>query len=626
MNIVRNQKGFAMPVIILLIALMAMTAYTVLVQTSNSLGLSYRQSYLQMARVASKAAIDYSQEQFDNATCGNYTGTAEQNMVSNSHYRVTFKSDVLNTSPDGLSKTIQGTGSVYLPKNSVSARYVFSVNSEIVNTFATCKSPDNYSPLLWLDASDTSTLKKVGTVTSSVTPTTSFGMASDTIRDTLEERADDGTTTNAAWQANDLEMHICDPAKFSNAVCTANATKYVNVGFVYSNVNVPKNATITNATITLHCATPSGTSGSTLHRIYGIYQSASNPHPALFTKTGTNQLKTKLATSTLHTTKYDDISENNCQPGNDTQYNVTDLAQEMVNNTNWDPTGTGNGGRMGFGVQYQSGAGSRHLYKDGNNLSISYSTTSVTPANNGDPLGVWVDKSGHSNDAVFAYGTAATRQDNQINAKTVIRFGNGNMLSTLTNPMVNQREMTTFAVVKPNYTTSAADGRVVSGMSTTGTNDTTGGSGIVPLLRNGSGSGISSIYSGNSSTFRTSYNCANCASVPNIFDSRFINSGLNTTDSFLSANGVKVAENDNYQPGNPYTFSIDQLYVGGTRNGSNTGGAGNSYLNGDYAEIIVYDHALSCHQTVSIENYLRSKWNVSASPYADTCPDDVPTL
>lgn len=625
-NLRRSEHGFAMPVIILLIALMAITAYSVLAQSSNSLGLSYRQSYVQMARVASKAAIDYAQEQFDNSSCGNYTGTAEQNMVSNGHYRVIFKVDVLSTSADGLTKTIQGTGSVYLPKNSVSARYVFSINSEIVNTFATCKTPDNYGPLVWLDASDTNSLKKIGSSTTTLIPVTSFGNAGNSTRDTLEERSDNGTQTLNAWQSNDLEMHTCDSSEFSNSICTTNSSKYMNIGMVYSGVNVPKSSTITNATVTLACTTPSGTSGSVTHRIYGIYKSAANPHPDLFTQAGSNQLRTPLATASLHTSTFDDVSENNCPSGNHTTYDVTDIVQEIVNNSNWDPTLAANGGRIGFAIQRTAGSGSRHLLKDGNQLSISYSTATVLPTVNGDGVGVWIDKSGNGNDATFTYGNTPTRQDSQINAKSIVRFNNGAFLSSLNAALSGKREMTAFAVVKPNYSTSSSDGRVISGTTTTATNDTTSAKSIIPLLRNASGSGISSQYTGIASTYRTNYACASCSNVANIFASRYAVSSATGVDSFLYANGALATENDAYKPaGSFYSYGIDQLYFGGTRTGAMPG-SGTSYFNGDYAELIVYDHALSCHETVSIENYLRAKWNITASAYADTCSDDVPTL
>jgi len=622
-----DSPGFIMPTVIILMSIMVVIAYAALMQTNNGLNLSYKQAYIEMARIASKAAVDYAQEQFDNSSCGNYTGTSEQDLVSNNRYRVTFKADVTSTSTDGFEKTIKGTGSVYLPKLSSTAQYVFDIRSEIVRTYAVCKTPDNFGPLIWLDASNLTSLKKVGTSTTTTSPVTSYGTASDSTRDTLEERADNGSQTTASWQSNDFEMHDCNTTEFSSAICSSSATKYLYAGLIYSNINVPRNATITSASIKVACTTPSGTSGSLTQRVYGIYKTATNPHPDLFTQAGTNQLKTPLSTASLHTTAFVDNTNNNCPPGNNTVYDVTSVVQEIVNNSNWDPA-TG-GGRMGFAFQRTAGSGSRHMLKDGNQLNISYSTTTVSQAANNDPLGEWDDISGNGNNAIYTHGTAPTRVDNQINGKTIVRFNNGDMLSTLTSALSGKREATVFAVIKPNFSTSGSDGRIISGTSTSATNDTTAGSSIIPLLRYAANSGFSNIYSGSASTYRTDYSCgATCASVPYMFASVFtIDPTTNTITSTLKGNGSQVNQRTGLSPaGSPYTYGINQVYFGGTRSGAMPG-SGVNYFNGDYAEMVVYDHALTCRQIESLEDYFRSKWALSATAYTDACPADlVPVL
>ena len=64
--------GFIMPTVLILMVVVATIAYATLVQANNSLNLAYKQAYIQMARTASKAAIDYAQEQFDLSSCGSY--------------------------------------------------------------------------------------------------------------------------------------------------------------------------------------------------------------------------------------------------------------------------------------------------------------------------------------------------------------------------------------------------------------------------------------------------------------------------------------------------------------------------------------------------------------------------
>ncbi len=629
-----KQKGFVMPTVIMLMAIMSLVAYAALVQSNNGLNLAYKQAYIQMARTASKAAVDYAQEQFDNASCGAYSGTAEQDLASNARYRVTFKAEVVSTSTDGLEKVIKGTGSVYLPRLSASAQYVFDIRSEIVRTYAACKTPDNFAPKVWLDASDTSTLHTLGTSTTTVSPTTSYGAAGDSTRDTLEERVDDGTQTIDSWQSNDFEMHSCEGSEFSSSVCNNNSTKYLYNGMVFSNVNVPQGATITSATITLACTTPAGQGGGVTHRIYGLYNNTTNPHPALFTSTGSSQIRTKVTTTGLHTTAYEDLSTNNCPPGNNTVFDVTDVAQEIVNHANWNPTGTGNGGRMGFSFHRVSGSGSRHLLKNGNQFNITYSIGTVTPAVNTGSVGQWDDISGNANHAVIAYGNAPTREDNQINGKTIVRFDSsptsGTMVSQLTAALSNHRPLTVFAVVKPNFATSASDGRIISGMHSTATNDTSGSSGVIPLLRYGSASGFSNQYSGNGTSYRTDYTCsAACTSTPYLFVGQFaVDSTSDTITSTLKGQGAPVASKTGINPGgSPYTFTIDQFYYGGRRTGDMNGGSGTDYFNGDFAEIVIYDTALECRQVEALEEYFRAKWALSASPFSTTCPADViPTL
>src|SRR5581483_55230 len=128
---------------------------------------------------------------------------------------------------------------------------------------------------------------------------------------------------------------------------------------------------------------------------------------------------------------------------------------------------------------------------------------------NGDSLSEWDDKSGNGNNAKLAHGTTPTRVDNQVNGKTIVRFGgNGDMLSALNTALSSKNEMTVLAVMKNNFAGSSADGRAISGMTSSATSDTTGSTAIIPLLRYGSNNGFSNLYSGSAATYRTDYSCA----------------------------------------------------------------------------------------------------------------------
>jgi len=636
-----REPGFVMPTVIMLMAIMSIVAYAALMQSSNSLNLAYKQTYIQMARTASKAAIDYAQEQFDNAACGVYNGTSEQTLVENSRYRITFKDEVVSTSGDGLEKVIKGTGSVYLPKLSTTAQYVFDVRSEIIRTYATCKTPDNFAPKVWLDASDFSTLKKTASGTSDVSQPIGLGLLDLFLpNDTVEEKVSDGSQGSLSWLSHDIEMHTCDTTEFVGNCTGSTANRALYNGFVFQNVSIPKNAIITSATMQL-----TGSSGdpgsSATHQIYGLYSTAANPHLDLFSPSGTSQVRSRITNAALHTSSSLTQSSNSLPQGNVLNFNVTPIVQEMVNNANWNSAT--HGGRIGFGAQRTSGSGSRKICKGnftifntggcnnkGPKLTVSYSVGTVEQANNTDSISQWLDKSGNGNNAAYAYGTAPTRQDNQINNKTVVRFNNGAMLSNLLSAITSQREMTVFAIMKPNMTTSASSGRMVTGMSSAGTNDTTSGNSLIPLYRNGSSNAFSSQYTGNSTTYRTDYTCGSaCNGSPYLFTSVFtINSANNTITSNLKGNGQPVAEKTNLNPtGSPYTFTINQLYYGGRRNGTMGSGTGADYFNGDFAEIVVYDKALECRQIEALEEYFRSKWAIAAAQWATTCPTTpIPTL
>lgn len=627
----RDEGGFLMPTIIILIVVMSSVAYATLVQANNTLTLSYKQAYIQMARSASKAAIDYAQEQFDNANCGAYSGTSETDLTgaSNTRYRITMQAAVQSTSPDGFEKTIIGTGRIYIPKASASALYVFDVRSEIVRTYAVCKTPDNFAPLVWLDASNVSTLKK-STFTDTINYRTSYGGVFDTTRDTLKERADNGAGYSLSWYSPYLDMHTCNPLEFLFGICTSSATKYLNDGIIFRGVNLPQGTVINSATLQFTGAIPSGTGGPLTHRVYGLYKSASNPHPDLFSQNGTNQLKTPLATPSLHTTASLDVTTNNFPPGNLTNFNVTSIVQEIINNPNWNPTGGGNGGRLGFLAHRVSGNGSRSTWKEGIRLVVSYTSSAVQQANNGEGLSQWDDLSGNGHNAKTVFGNPPTRQDNQINSKTIVRFNNGAMVSTLAAALTGKREFTVFAVTKPNFGTSSASGRVVSVMSTGGTNDTDGTDSLIPLRRMTSASGFSGYYGGNISHEVTMDCGASCTNNPYLANSRFyIDPDATITGELRGNGGTQAGSKTGINPGSPpppYSFSFNQLYYGGRRSGA-LPGTGADYFNGDFAEIVIYDKALSCHDVENLEEYFRSKWGLAAGQWVSTCPSDtVPTL
>ncbi len=620
---IKKQQGFIMPTVIFMIVIMSLVAFAALVQANNVLNLSYKQAYIQMVRVSAKSGVDYAQEQF-NAN-NNYSGTAETTILNNGRYRVTFKVDVLSTSSDGLEKSLKSTGNLYIPEISTTAKYVFDVRAEIVRTYAISKQPSDFANLLlWLDSSKSSSLIKntASTTSLSPTPTTSFGSASNSTRDTMEELATDGSQSTNSWQSTDLETSYCDSSEFSSSICSSGSTRRQYVGMIFQNLAIPKNATIVSATLGMTGASPAGTSGSVTHRYWGFYRTTTNPSPTLFTSGASSQLRTKYNTSGLRTSASVDDTSSSFPPGNTRSIDVTSIAQEIVNNANWT-----SGSNMGLTAEYVSGSGVRKPLKNGMTLNITYSTSGTAQANNGDSVAKWTDARNNGIEALSTHGNVPTKVDNQINSLPIVRFNNGNMLSTLTSA-VTSNEFTVIGVLKPNFSTSSTNGRVVSGMNSGQTTDSTTAYAIQALRRNGTSSGFANQYD-TTSSHGTSFTCAGafiCANTPVVISANFNKQSNNSVTATVRENGTDQATANFTVSPTSYTFNIDQLWIGGRRNGSGAG-SGQDWLNGDYAEIAVYNTQLTCQQIFAIEEYLRAKWAIAASPWSNTCPaDNVPVL
>lgn len=610
-----------MPTVIMMMVIMSLVGYAALVQANNVLNLSYKQAYIQMVRVAAKSGIDYAQEQFNaNAT---YNGTTETTILNNGRYRVTFKVEVLGTSSDGLEKSLKATGNLYIPEISTTAKYVFDVRSEIVRTYAISKQPGDFGNLqLWLDASKTNTLIKSSTASLTPTPTTNFGSAGSLNRDTMEELMSNGTQTTNSWQSSDLEMAFCDSGEFSSATCSSTSTRKQYVGMIFQNIAIPKNATILSAQLGMQGGTPSGQAGNLTMRYAGFYQTASNPSPSLFSSSGTNQLKNKYTTAGLKTSATVDSTTNNFPPGNTTLIDVSTIVQEIINNSNWT-----NGGNVGITAEYVSGSGVRRATKSSLTLNVTYTTASNVVANNGEGVAKWLDaRSIAGLEAVATHGNTPTRVDNQINGLPIVRFNSGDMLANIA--AASGDEFTVIGVIKPNFSTSSASGRIVSGMTASQSTDSASGYAIQALRRNASSSGFATQYD-NSSSRSTSYTCSGaflCANTPVVISSTFTKQPNNSVTATLRQNGTNQSTNNFTSSSANYTYTIDQLWIGGRRNGSGTG-TGQDWFNGDYAELAIYNTQLTCQQIFGVEEYLRSKWGIAASQWANTCPpDNVPVL
>src|SRR5690606_19327563 len=162
-----------------------------------------------------------------------------------------------------------------------------------------------------------------------------------------------------------------------------------------------------------------------------------------------------------------------------------------------------------------------------------------------------------------------------------------------------------------DFSASNSSGRFISAMHSSANNDTGGTNSIIPLLRNSSTNGFSSVYASDTSSNRTDYTCGvTCEDQPFTITSLFESENDTTTRALLKGNGQIGTEKTGIDPGAatpPYTFAVNQIYYGGVRSGAMPG-SGNHYLNGDFAEIAIYDRALTCREIEVLEEYFRAKW------------------
>jgi hypothetical protein len=361
--------------------------------------------------------------------------------------------------------------------------------------------------------------------------------------------------------------------------------------------------------------TPSGAGGAMSTRVYGMYQSATNPHINRFYRLDQNVLALRAASTTLKTTAFTNFSSNNFPPGNNQVYDVTSIVQEMVNNPNWDPTSAVNGGRIGFVFAYQSGNGTRRINKVGTGLSVSYSTSSPAPTVNNDSVIQWIDRSGNGNNLFCGgYGANPVRIDNSLNSLTVVRFASGACQAELNTAITNLEAVTALAVVRPNAS-SSSDARIVSLMNSAQAHDYNTVSGLVPLSKSGSTTSLSARYN----------NVSSIASATNVFNGAahiLVNQFSNGKNPFIKKTSVIT---NNASAVTLTGGSINQVFVGGRRNG--VGGSGTDFLNGDVGELVVYPRELSCREIEAVEEYLRVKWAIAASPWPTNCPTpEIPTL
>ncbi|MCA9345958.1 hypothetical protein KC960_00530 [Candidatus Saccharibacteria bacterium] len=578
---INKQTGFAMPMILTFIILLSVVGIAIVQNVTQTNGSAVLHSQVQIAHIASKAAIDYAEEQFE--LNSSYSGTPEQDLFVNDFYRATIEVDVLYDQ-SSTAKRVQGIGRVYIPETSSSAKVVRDIKSTIIRNgeviiTAGQVDPATYNPLLWLDANEPDSLYK--TVVSPNTQTIN-ALAGSAYGDVVEERGSNASSSKGSllFGDSDLEMSYDGNTKGNQTI-----------GLRFRSIQTPKNAVIQNAYIQFQ-ADETKTAGVVQFEVYGV----ASDDPGSWS--GNYAVANATKTSTIldwQPPNWNSVGSN----GVNERLDVTSIVQELVNRSGWNPNNA-----MAFGIKWKTGSGVRTAESGtssgGPQLFIQWdSASTASPAeSDGDNVVAWYDKSGNNNDALSAYGTSPILKINQINGLNAVRFSsNGNLLSSITSNTA--RELTVFMIMAPN-TSSSTDARFISVMSSTQNSDNSS-SGIIPLMKSGSTTTLKQYFNGSSGRSLSSTIDGNWSEI--------MSRTSYSDNEWLITNSTNQSSGNSFSP----NFNFDQIYIGGTRSGS----TGAYYANADIAEIIIYDKKLTCLETQGVENYLEAKYGLS---YSDKSP------
>jgi type II secretory pathway pseudopilin PulG len=561
-----SQRGFIMPtVIIMMLVMMVLSAVTMQVVISNY-SLAKRQAYLQIAQVASKSAIDYAKEQFE--ADPNYNGTSETELANVGKYRVTFQVTVTDTSADGLEKNVQGYGNVYVPETSPTARFVRDIKAQIIRRGTVSGDPTDYSPSLWLDASDETTL-----LTSTVNSITR------TATSTKEEKTS-GYHSIFSWFSNDLEF-------FDGFILGLQ-----RLGARFANVAVPAGANITEAYLQFQVDETGNSQGITA-QVNGIDTDSKGNFAAPLTMDELKNAPLTTASTVWAIPTWNVVGQSGAAQRTP---DLSDEVQEIVNRGGWS---SGNG--MAFVLRKNGGgSGLRVAEKNPVNLYVEWDGGGTAQAGDNESVVQWNDKSGNGNNAVLAYGNAPIKRDAEQNGEAVVEFNNDGALRSPLSTAITSESLTAFIVTRPK-TTTYNNGRFLSAMNAAQENDWNTESGAALFRRVAGTANVDGYH--NSQTGPSASAAIN--------DSYGVFSSLlsDPETDVLHHNGTdyELAITNNYE-------DLEEIFVGGRR----CGAAGCEYVDAYIAEVILYDYALGCNQIQAIEGYLAEKWGVTQADY--TCP------
>lgn len=571
-----KQQGFILITALAFLFIITTVGLALIQASIQTLNLSIRHSYTQISHIASKAAIDYAEEQYE--LNPSYNGTAEMDLLVNSRYRVTIEVVVLYDQ-GASSKRVQAFGRVYIPEISADADYVRDIKSSIIRNGEVIGTvdPSDYDPVLWLDANEPNSLIK--TVATNPTQTIK-GLAGSTNNDLVEEGGTDATASNRGvlfFSTDDMEMSY-----------DGSNRGHQWTGLRFRGVTTPKDASINQAYIQF-TTDETKQSGAVQLRIRGVAQDNPGTWSGNYAVSGSAKTSASI---TWTPPNWNSVGNS----GANERVDVTAIVQELVNRAGWNPNNA-----MSFAIDWITGSGIRTAEmgdSSGNSgapqLYISWQIPGSYATADNDSVERWEDKSLNGNDANFAYGTRPVVKLSQINGLHAVRFSANGVLRSALSSTMSGNSVTAFMVMLPR-TGSQTDARFLSLLNTSSTNDSSGSNSMAPFYKDGSTTTIRQRY--NNSTGRSLTSAINGSW--SMFSSRIT--------STMVERLIRNSTPDNYNEDiSSVNFNFNEIFIGGTRNGA----AGYRYSDADIAEVVVYEDSLTCDQIQEIENYFADRYSM----------------
>lgn len=572
----KQDRGFILPTILVFLMILTILGTTIIMISLQTQSQALRHSYVQIAHIASKAAIDYAEEQYELNSA--YNGTPEQDLTVTDRYRVTIEVVILYNESSS-SKRVQAFGRVYIPDFNATAQFVRDIKASIIRNGVVVANvdPSDYDPLLWLDANSPNALTRLNP------PNEQFisSVYGSTNRDITEEG---GANASSAGNRG-LQNYTGDDLEMS---WDGNSLGNQRIGLKWRGVTANSGETIDEAYIQF-TTDETKQAGAVQLLVQGIAQDSAASFNGTYAVT--NAPKT-TASVTWVPPNWNVVGAS----GANERVNVTSIVQEIVNRPGWV-----SGNSIAFSVSWITGSGVRTAEKgSAAQTPVLYIRRPTTGGNfasaNGDQINSWIDISLNNQNANYAYGTRPILQTNQINGLNAVRFSANGVLRSAITPTASGSSMTAFMVARPR-SSGSTNARYLSLMNTAQNSDSDNFNGIVPFMQQSNSQTMQNFY--RNQTAETLSNTLN--DTWSIYSSRISASNVerllrNGTDNFS-----ETVSNLNY--------SINEIFVGGTRSTS----SGTNYANFDVAEVVVYNKLLTCTEMQGLEDHFEIKYGISVT-------------